>query len=586
MRAKISTIFAVGFILLGALAAQAPPPPPPLQDVVPPPPSDAILDNIESWPVEGFTCEQLSEFRLGRDSAKCSDLSAVILPAVVGAQENYINGCLSNLVDTQIALSKKCELNIEYRPTFVSFENSFGISDEEVKLKSDTIYEHCKSMGSHLQWFTECGSPEHHNSCVKTYDWYFTEYLSLSLKKKVEAPFVPLPPGCGGGEISGPTPEQQKCITRAENEIHRIEKRCMGRTSQMNTPLCVWYKKRDACRSKGDIKAQEYSQICGYPVIIYRTMDTAPYECESCGETGNLAIQGILSQDLSQMTNDCDRWNAGMHVITKYYKELNKFKKLCGSKGLIELAIDPAMMPEGCRLEKPRQCERRARRSIDLTNSNCHLKAQKQEKFCDQFRESVQCWSQQANLAQKWSLICGIEMMYPIPSLAFPIQCSGDWNDDLQCALDSSGKIWTKVNSCMDQKKTMRFANECGSVSFDNSCAIDAINDQLQYFEDCKWNLPEYYPAINTSNNCSLENCSEKAGLLIFNIQKKCKQSVSMLEISECEKARRENECLHRFDYVALNFNQLCVENSGLQFNYIDETSVCQDISNPDPATP
>ena len=117
---------------------------------MPAPPSDAILDNIESWPVEGFTCEQLSQFRLGRDSAKCSDLSAVILPAVVGAQENYINGCLSNLVDTQIALSKKCESNIEYHPIFVSFEYSFGISDESVKLKSDTIYKHCKSMGSHL----------------------------------------------------------------------------------------------------------------------------------------------------------------------------------------------------------------------------------------------------------------------------------------------------------------------------------------------------------------------------------------------------------------------------------------------------
>lgn len=72
-----------------------------------------------------------------------------------------------------------------------------------------------------------------------------------------------------------------------------------------------------------------------------------------------------------------------MRGIRKYYSELKKYKKMCGMKGIPELAVDPAMQPEGCKLETPIRCQRRANRSIDVTVSNCHLRAQKHEKFCD-----------------------------------------------------------------------------------------------------------------------------------------------------------------------------------------------------------
>lgn len=139
-------------------------------------------------------------------------------------------------------------------------------------------------MGANLNWFTECGAPDHHNACVKTFEWYFLEYVSKSLKIESSPPFVPLPPTCPGYIQVGPTAEQNKCIVQAESEIMRLERVCMGRKTQNNTPLCIWQQKRDFCRTKGDLKAQEFTQSCGYPVSIIRTMEMPSFECESCGQ--------------------------------------------------------------------------------------------------------------------------------------------------------------------------------------------------------------------------------------------------------------------------------------------------------------
>lgn len=111
----------------------------------------------------------------------------------------------------------------------------------------------------------------------------------------------------------------------------------------------------------------------------------------------------------------------------------------------------------------------------------------------------------------------------------------------------------------MDQKKTMKFANECGAVNFDNACAIEGISEQLRYFGECKWNMPEYYPPLNIATGCAIEACSEKATTLLASIHQKCEASVSLLEAGDCDKARRFNECLHRFDAVPQYFQQSCV---------------------------
>ena len=92
-----------------------------------------------------------------------------------------------------------------------------------------------------------------------------------------------------------------------------------------------------------------------------------------------------------------------MNKIRKYGSELRKYQRLCGKKGILEMAVDPAPLPEGCLIETRSQCRKRARMSIDSVSSNCHIKASKNEKFCDQFRASLVCWGEQATNAFKWS---------------------------------------------------------------------------------------------------------------------------------------------------------------------------------------
>lgn len=67
-----------------------------------------------------------------------------MLPAVVGAQEAYVNGCIAGLIYTQIAISKQCGENLGFRPNFLPFENMLGgPSKEDVTAKNDAVYNHC-----------------------------------------------------------------------------------------------------------------------------------------------------------------------------------------------------------------------------------------------------------------------------------------------------------------------------------------------------------------------------------------------------------------------------------------------------------
>lgn len=51
-------------------------------------------------------------------------------------------------------------------------------------------------MGANLRWFTACGAPEHFNACLKTFSWYFVEFLSKSLRKDVPVPYAQVPEDC------------------------------------------------------------------------------------------------------------------------------------------------------------------------------------------------------------------------------------------------------------------------------------------------------------------------------------------------------------------------------------------------------
>lgn len=57
MRARKLAFFTAGVLLLGTISALS-------EDPVP---SDSVLDAIESWPVEGFSCSYLTAFRFERD---------------------------------------------------------------------------------------------------------------------------------------------------------------------------------------------------------------------------------------------------------------------------------------------------------------------------------------------------------------------------------------------------------------------------------------------------------------------------------------------------------------------------------------
>ena len=98
MRARKILILTIGFLALGALAQGD------VNNDLSPPSND-ILDNVDSWPVTGYTCEQLAAFRLARDQDQCLDLSEVVLTAELGAENNYRNACLADLYNTQALLS-------------------------------------------------------------------------------------------------------------------------------------------------------------------------------------------------------------------------------------------------------------------------------------------------------------------------------------------------------------------------------------------------------------------------------------------------------------------------------------------------
>ena len=356
MKGRLLVILAVGIIANSAHA----------QDSTLPAPSDEVLDNLEGWPVTGYTSEQLASFRLKRDQDRCLDLSEVILPAVVGASENYINGCLADLVSTQMLLSQKSQTNIQYSPKFATFYYSTGVTDEVVKFTTSAIEAHCTKMGEKIRWFTACGAPEHYNACLKTFAWYFTEYLSQSLSKDVAVPYVDLPKSCPGGpeEPTGPTETQKKCIATAQESLLKKENKCVNKSPASKTPLCVFYRQRDACRARIDKEAEALSRTCGYPVSLVRTADVAPKECEQCNEKMNKVLLDILNLTAPKVcASKCDRWRYKNALKNRAQEKSKQFRDICGD---ITRFIKAGIMiiesaPAKCNEEKADDCVTRAK---------------------------------------------------------------------------------------------------------------------------------------------------------------------------------------------------------------------------------
>ena len=123
-------------------------------------------------------------------------------------------------------------------------------------------------MGENIRWFTACGPGDHFNSCIKTYSWFFLKYLTRTLKRFVQVPYVTLPSTCPSSDENptddpvkdpndtteiddpsnppeDPTPVEdptdpisdpedpstklKKCVARAEEILLKRETKCLGK---------------------------------------------------------------------------------------------------------------------------------------------------------------------------------------------------------------------------------------------------------------------------------------------------------------------------------------------------------------------
>ena len=175
-------------------------------------------------------------------------------------------------------------------------------------------------MGANLRWFTACGAPEHFNACLKTFAWYFVEYLTNTQRQDIPVPYAALPedcphsddptedpvedpsedpvddptdpeedpndpvedPSCPKDDPSDPETKQKKCVALAEQILLKRESKCIGNRSKLKLKTCAWFKRRENCRKRTDRLAKKFSKICGQTVGLIRTADAPPSECEAC----------------------------------------------------------------------------------------------------------------------------------------------------------------------------------------------------------------------------------------------------------------------------------------------------------------
>lgn len=685
-------------------------------------PNDDVLSDIDSWPITGYTCDQLAQFRLRRDQEKCLDLSEVVLTAEFGAEDNYRNSCLADLVKTQMLLSMKCQFNVEYSPVFYSFDFTKGLAEDQVISSTNEIQNHCNKMGENIRWFTACGPGDHFNSCIKTYSWFFLKYLTRTLKRFVQVPYVTLPSTCPSSDENptddpvkdpndtteiddpsnppeDPTPVEdptdpisdpedpstklKKCVARAEEILLKRETKCLGKQAKLKlnvcawnkrkqncrlrtdklakklskvcgirvglvrtaeeiptecevckgkefiekerecagnhrdtkTELCVWYKKRDACRKTTDAALEKLRKTCGYPVRIPRTKDVAPQECSFCSEKFSKYLQDLLSTAAPAVcSSSCDKWRYKNKLRDQVQEEVKRFRGICGE---ISRFVKPGILltekaPSKCQLEKTEDCVTRAKEQIKKSLNECTKKTESLTDECRSFEARMLCFGEAKNQSQQWKKFCGIKINPEYPPTTPPAKCiegnqgvglsssvslpniitaaqpaqtpvddsSHTVNVTIQntpttCVDNASSAIDKEMKSCVGQLETMKFGDMCGITNFKNMCLIRGLHSQLRWFKECNYTIPKFEMKPEHKFGCHPEGCLEKARELMSFIGIKCKEQVQNSRMNECAKAQTVNKCLSSFEWVPKFFNNTCLEKILLFLPQENETSVC-----------
>lgn len=245
------------------------------------------LDDIPSWPEEQDACVSLANQRLKRDESQCRDMKDVVLPAVVGARENYINGCLSKIILVQLEISKKCRTNISFSPYFETFEYAKPLLGGSADGTVSSIVSYCRETGAAIRWINNCGPVEHFNTCIKVFTWWYSYVKRAQVPCRTTLPPLdPIPSECSGngGSISA------TCVHKALRRILRIENECIKSGKRPNQPICSKYRVRDECRKITTAKARWWTKQCKSPVILNQFEDLAPEDCKLCIEGANKVL--------------------------------------------------------------------------------------------------------------------------------------------------------------------------------------------------------------------------------------------------------------------------------------------------------
>ena len=553
-----------------------------------------VQEDFSTWPIDSEQCLRHATAALEKKQQKCRDLSGVILTTQLGATENYINSCITGLIEYQKAYGVFCKGNIKFYPRF---DLKYEKCPEENSSKSAIldIQSHCTKMGNGINWFTQCGAPEHYNKCVDSFYWYFSKN-SISCKKNINTliPYQELSEFCKSMNLKNKT--QQACIDMGQNTALTTELKCMKKVNKNNTPLCEFYKIRDLCRLEADKVAKEWSTTCSGEVTLIRTLDNAPSECAYCVEKANLILKTILEDKIPDFKNDCLNWLVQSNSIRDYQIRASYYQNICGKKsGLVIAQQKPAPRPNNCKMDSPLKCEKKARKVIGKNFEKCQKDSEKIKDTCKRFGESIRCWSKQMSEGQDWSILCKTQLLYPIPSVQLPPECQNGENNSLpkvkdpnedeivkdatkkkSCTQNGLELVNKSVDDCLDKTKTMRFT-QCGLLNYRNSCYLQGIKEQFKQSEVCGWDWVQFKPTTEFELGCYPEKCSDTAKETLTYLDQICVESVKFSRMNECAKAKTINTCLKGFEWVVMYWNQTCTEKILLSLPLADEKSLCGD---------
>lgn len=93
-----------------------------------------------------------------------------------------------------------------------------------------------------------------------------------------------------------------------EKAAIEADSKCLNGANMGNLPVCQYYKRRDQCRDESDKEAKRWSKICGTEIVLIRTMDIAPSDCQFCVDKANQILDQMMRKKLPKFGNKCDDW--------------------------------------------------------------------------------------------------------------------------------------------------------------------------------------------------------------------------------------------------------------------------------------